>query len=102
MLASGNSSVGACTFCLVSAMQREIPFARSKGIDPDVYDIPMNEVGVYLDESARNSIGAYEPRVDVDDVDLEFDQVTGIEGTYFTASITQNGEEIDMTNDGGD
>ena len=102
MLATGNSSVGACAFCLVSAMQREIPFARSKGIDPDVYDVAANEVGTFLDQTARSAIGAYEPRVKVDDIDLDFSQITDEEGTYFTATISDNDEDINEDSEGDD
>ena len=87
MLASGNSAVGPCTFCLVSAMQREIPFARSKGIDPDVWDVPFDDVGTFLDQSARSAIAAYEPRVKVDSVDLEFGRAETDDGAYFEVTI---------------
>ena len=94
MLAEGNSAVETCARCLLSAMQREIPFARSKGIDPDVYDVPFSEVSTYLDESARNTIEAYEPRVNVDNVDLQFWQVENDDGTYFTVEISEDTEDI--------
>lgn len=102
MLASGNSSVGACAFCLVGAMQREIPFARSKGIDPDVYDVPVNEVGTFLDQTARSALSAYEPRVKVDSIDLEFSQIADEEGTYFIATISDNDDDINEDSEGDD
>ena len=101
MLATGNSAVGPCSFCLVSAMQREIPFARSKGIDPDVYDVPFGEVGTFLDQTARDVLGAYEPRIAVDAVDLEFGQVESDDGTYFAVSVSDSDiAAVDM--EGGD
>jgi len=100
MLASGNSSVAACARALLAAMQREIPFARSKGIDPDVYDAPFDDVRPYLDETARDVLGAYEPRVSVEDIDLQFYQVTGEDGTYFTVELKD--AEGDINDDEGD
>lgn len=72
MLASGNSEVGPCSACLLATLQRELPFARSKGIDPDVMDMSLDEAAGYLDESARDALAAYEPRVAVDSVELDF------------------------------
>lgn len=102
MLAQGNSAVESCARCLLGAMQRETPFARSKGIDPDVYDVPFSEVGAYLDESARNVLSAYEPRVSVDDVDLQFWQVDDDDGTYFTVEISEGDEDINDEDEGDD
>ena len=102
MLAAGNSSVEACSGCLLSTMQREIPFGRSKGIDPDVYDVPFSEVGPYLDESARDTLSAYEPRVNVDDVDLQFWQVDDGDGTYFTVSMSESEGDINDDDEGDD
>lgn len=72
MLASGNSDVTVCARNLLSTVQRDIPFARTKGIDPDVFDMPFDEAEDYMDEAARNVLGAYEDRIDVETVGLEF------------------------------
>ena len=102
MLASGNSSVAACAHCLLSAMQREIPFSRSKGIDPDVYDVPFDDVRPYLDETARDTLTAYEKRVKVDDIDLQFYQVTGEDGTYYTVTLKDAEGDINDDDEGDD
>ena len=101
MLAIGNSAVGPCTYCLTSAMQREIPFARSKGIDPDVYDVPFDDVSTFLDQTARDVIGAYEPRVAVDSVELEFGQVDSDDGTYYAVTIS-DADGLPGITEGGD
>ena len=102
MLASGNSSVTACALNLLSAMQREIPFARSKGIDPDVYDVPFEDARLYLDETARDTLEAYEKRVNVEEIDLQFYQVTDDDGTYFTATLTDAEGDINDDDEGDD
>lgn len=93
MLSSGNSEVGACSHNLLSAMQREIPFARAKGIDPDVYDVPFGEVEGYLDETARDVLGYYEPRVNVETVDLEFGQEGDGDATRYTVEVVETDDE---------
>ena len=102
MLGTGNSSVEACANCLLGSMQREIPFARSKGIDPEIYDAPFDDIGPYLDESARTVISAYEPRVTVDDIDLQFWQVEDEDGTYFTVSLSDNDGDVNDDDEGDD
>lgn len=103
MLASGNSDIGACSLCLLSAMQREIPFARSKGIDPDVYDVPFDEAETYLDESAREVLGVYEPRVNAEQVQLEFAQSESDDDSRFTVSMVDaEGDINDEDDDEGD
>lgn len=102
MLAEGNSAVEPCARNLLSAMQREIPFSRSKGIDPDVYDVPFGDVAPFLDESARETLTAYEPRINVDNVDLQFWQVEDEDGTYFTVDITDREGDINDEDDEGD
>ena len=96
MLAEGNSEVGACAHTLLSVMQREIPFSRSKGIDPDVYDVPFGDVGTYLDETARDVLGYYEPRVNVENVQLEFGQTGESDETRYTIELV----DADLDEDG--
>lgn len=95
MLAHGNSEVAACSFCLLNAQQREVPFARSKGMDPDVYDVPFSEAETYLDESARDVLGAYEGRVDVEDVSLEFGLADDGDTTRYTVALVDSGADLD-------
>lgn len=95
MLASGNAEVGQCSACLLSTMQRELPYARSKGIDPDVMDMPMDDVAGYLDEAARNALSAYEPRVSVDAVQFEFEAGAEPHEAPYKVTIVQTDGEGD-------
>ena len=102
MLPSGNSSVAACARCLMSAVQREIPFARSKGIDPDVYDVPFEDVRPSLDETARDTLAVYERRVSVEDTELQFYQETGDDGTFVTVTLADSDGDIIDEDEGDD
>lgn len=90
MLAEGNSSVAACSHNLLSMMQREVPYARTKGMDPDVYDMPFDEAEGYLDESARSVLGTYEGRIDVDAVSLDFGEDGDESGASYTVEVVQS------------
>lgn len=92
MLANGNSGVGACAACLLSALQREVPFARTKGIDPDIMDMPLDEAAGYLDESARDVIGAYEPRVSVASVEFDFSVSDEPWGAPYKVSLVEGAD----------
>ena len=89
-MSEGNASIAACSHNLLSAMQREIPFARSKGMNPDVFDMPFDEAESYLDESARNVLGAYEARVDVEAVELEFGEGDDAGGASYQVGVVQS------------
>ena len=102
MLASGNSSVVACSFNLVNIAQREVPFSRSKGMDPDIYDMPYSQVNTYLDESARDVLDAYEDRIDVETVELEFTETDDIGGRFRVAIVESSLEEFDDDDEGDD
>lgn len=102
MLAAGNSEVEACSHCLLSAMQREIPFARSKGLDPDVYDVAFDDAETLLDEAARNVLGAYESRVDVESVVLDFGEDENGDETTYTVTLVDPDEDINDGYDEGD
>lgn len=95
MLPSGNSDVGPCAACLLSTMQREVPYARSKGIDPDVMDMPLDVAEGYLDESARNVLAEYEERVDVDSVEFDFEAGENPwDAPYRVTMVDRDGEEV--------
>lgn len=106
MIAKGNSEVGVCAHTLLSVMQREIPFSRSKGIDPDVYDIPFADAGTYLDETARAVLDYYEPRVDVDRIRFDYGQELDGNGIRYTVDLIDSGidedDEYGFDDDEGD
>lgn len=91
MLAEGNSRAGTCAANLLACMQREVPFARSKGVDGDALDMPPGIAEGYIDESARDCLEIYEPRLDVDD--LEFDMQRQDGTAPYTVTVIEGGEE---------
>lgn len=71
MLAKGNSDPALCVLNMISTVQGECPMARDKGIDSSMIDRPITKVeGQYL-TNVENLIEKYEPRVDLDEVDVE-------------------------------
>lgn len=103
MLASDNSSVVACSFNLVNIAQREVPFARSKGMDPDVYDMPYTGVESYLDESARDVLDSFEDRIDVETVELDFtNDSDAVPGRYTVSIVESSLEEFEDDDEGDD
>ena len=104
MLAEGNSSIEACSHNLLSMMQREVPFSRTKGMNPDVYDMPFDEAEGFLDEPARSVLGTYEGRVDIDSVELDFGEGDGSDDATYSVEIVQSSinEESDDYWEGDD
>lgn len=71
MLSKGNSDPALCVLNMISTVKGECPMARAKGIDSGLIDQPITRVeGQYL-TNVENLIEKYEPRVDLDDVDVE-------------------------------
>lgn len=104
MLSEGNSSIEACSHNLLSMKQREVPFSRTKGMNPDVYDMPFDEAEGYLDEAARSVLGTYEARVDIDAVGLDFGEGDDASGASYTVEVIQSSinEESDDYWEGDD
>lgn len=88
MLAAGNSSAVACSRNLLATMQREVPWRRSKGIDPDVVDTPLDDAEGYLDEAARDALGDWEPRVDVEGISIAFGEAPDGSAMRYDVTIT--------------
>ena len=97
MLAEGNSSIVACSHNLLAMQQREVPFSRTKGMNPDVYDMPFDEAEGYLDEAARSVLGTYEERVDVDTGGLAFGEEDDAGGSSYVVEVVQ--ADIDEESD---
>lgn len=74
----GNSDVDVCAANLLSMMQREGCYARSKGLDGDALGLPPDIAEGYIDESARDCLEVYEPRVDLDEIDFEIATGDGV------------------------
>lgn len=68
MRSKDNANVGFCVENLLKTFKKEVPYAREKGIDHGILDLPVGEVEVELAESADLCILKYEPRVNADDI----------------------------------
>lgn len=69
MLASGNSAPQRCVVNLLRTVRGEVPYVRTKGIDRSLIDIPST--GSWrLTADAEWVVQNYEPRVDLDSVDI--------------------------------
>ena len=69
MLASGNSDPARCTVNLLRTIRGEVPYVRTKGIDREIVDAPATE-SWRLGADAEWVIDSFEPRVDLDGVDV--------------------------------
>jgi len=87
MLAEGNSSPDACSWCLLNTLRGEVPFRREMGIAPEVFDLPFEEARAALDEAARDALADYEPRVDVAEVEIEASEEESAGGAPYTVRV---------------
>ncbi len=71
MRQSNNSSLTVCVDNLMKTVQGEVPYARAKGIDPDLIDTPTEDTGPDLAEAVDDCIDAFEPRVDLSQISVE-------------------------------
>ena len=67
MLASGNSAPQVCALNLLRTFRGEVPYARTKGIDRALIDMPATE-SWRVDADAEWVVRSYEPRVTLDEV----------------------------------
>lgn len=88
MLADGNSSPDATSWCLLNTLRGEVPFRREMGIAPEVFDLPFEEARTALDDAARNALADYEPRVDVAEVEIEASEEESAGGAPYTVRIS--------------
>lgn len=70
MLASGNGNAMQCVANLVRIGRGECIYDRVKGINPTLIDKPGNIVNPILKEDIKWLIKTYEPRVNIDSIDL--------------------------------
>lgn len=88
MLAQGNSDVAVCVLNLLRTVRGEVPYARTKGIDRALIDIPATEAW-RLRADAEWVIKSYEPRASLDSVDVDALLDAAMSGDLVaTASIT--------------
>ena len=91
MKSSGNGTPIQCVQNLLSIIRGECPMDRTKGISSEFYDMPRDEAVAGLIEDATWAIETYEPRVNVDDIDIDI--VEERSGNFIlTANISENAD----------
>lgn len=70
MKAKGNGNPIQCVQNLLQIVRGECPMDRTKGVSSEFYDIPRDEAAAGLIEDATWAIETYEPRVDIDEIEL--------------------------------
>lgn len=76
MREKGNGEPYVCVQNLVKTMLTEVPFNRSKGINPRVIDKPLTSIED-VDANVTELIYEYEPRVNTDRVRIALDAENG-------------------------
>lgn len=77
MRSEKNSDVRVCIDNLLKTIKGEVPYAREKGIDGEIVDLPPDEAEVELAAAIDESIAGYEPRVDIEDIDVDVTNENG-------------------------
>lgn len=72
MKAKGNGTVQQCVANLMNLFQYEVPYAREKGMDPTIIDLPKDEAEVLAKNHASWLIETYEPRATVNDIKVSY------------------------------
>ena len=72
MKANGNGSAQQCVANLLNLYQYEVPYARLKGMDPSIIDLPKEEAEVNAKNHASWLIETYEPRVTINDINVSY------------------------------
>lgn len=70
MKANGNGEPMQCVSNLLRITRGECPYDRIKGIDPTLIDQPTEIVAPLMQAEAKWLIDTYEPRVNVDEIDI--------------------------------
>lgn len=71
MLKTGNGDPKRCAENLIAIVRGEIPFDRVRGIDSQVVDRPAEDAKFELEQDALWNIENYEPRISVDDTEID-------------------------------
>lgn len=71
MKAKGNGEPAQCVGNLLRLIRGEVPYERLKGLDPRLIDKPSSTAGPELVADAEWLIENYEPRVNLESIDLE-------------------------------
>jgi len=80
MRSVGNGNPENCVQNILSITKGEVAYNRAMGIDSDLYDKPITQVGGLLIADVQEQIETYEKRVQLNSVDL----IKSEEGEFFT------------------
>lgn len=72
MQKSGNGTPQQCVANLLNLWQYEVPYARLKGMDPSIIDMPKDDADRAAKNHATWLIENYEPRVTLESVDINY------------------------------
>ena len=87
MKAFGNGKPQQCIANLLNLYQYEVPYARLKGMDPSIIDLPTDEAEILAKNHANLLIENYEPRVTVNDIEISYTEENRM---VITPDITVN------------
>ena len=87
MKAYGNGKPQQCIANLLNLYQYEVPYARLKGMDASIVDLPTDEAEIVAKNHANLLIENYEPRVTVNDIDISYTEENRM---IITPDITVN------------
>ena len=87
MKAFGNGKPQQCIANLLNLYQYEVPYARLKGMDPSIVDLPTDEAEIVAKNHANLLIENYEPRVTVNDIEISYTEENRM---IITPDITVN------------
>lgn len=88
MKSSGNGSVDVCVNNLLRMVRGEVPYERTKGIDPRLIDMPQRGSSTDLAADAEWVLEIFEPRAVLDG--LKVVQKDGANGDFsIVANVTE-------------
>lgn len=87
MKAFGNGKPQQCIANLLNLYQYEVPYARLKGMDASIVDLPTDEAEIVAKNHANLLIENYEPRVTVNDIEISYTEENRM---IITPDITVN------------
>ena len=88
MKSSGNGEPQTCVQKLLSMVRGENPMERLKGLDTKFIDLKEDEAIVGTKEDARWLIKTYEPRVNIEDFEVDF--IKNSNGEYGITAIIKD------------
>lgn len=74
MRKQGNSRPEVCAYNILSTIRGEVAYERIKGVDGRLTDQPANMVTGEAETDAERQLEIFEPRIDVDRVEVTTDE----------------------------